>query len=107
MVRRAYQQRSLIEVLLPDADKLSFKKIEKHLRRESNFYLTMRDGQQQPLFPERQAAGAGSTPAATSAEDELTLGPRAGVRRRQAPGVNPGRPALGLAQTERDSPSGA
>jgi hypothetical protein len=52
------------------------KKVEKTtMRRESNFYLTTRDGQKQPLFPERQAVGAGSTPATTSAEDELILGP--------------------------------
>jgi hypothetical protein len=52
------------------------KKVEKTtMRRESNFYLTTRDGQKQPLFPERQAVSAGSTPATTSAEDELILGP--------------------------------
>jgi hypothetical protein len=50
------------------------KKIEKTEHRQSNFYLTTRDGQKQPLFPERQAVGMGSTPAAASAEDELILG---------------------------------
>jgi hypothetical protein len=51
------------------------KHVEKTMRREPNFYLMTGDGQKQPLFPERQAVGAGSTPAATSAEDELILGP--------------------------------
>jgi hypothetical protein len=52
----------------------SVKKIEKTTSRESNFYLMTRDNQKQPMFPDRQAVGAGNTPTATSAEDELILG---------------------------------
>jgi hypothetical protein len=33
------------------------KYVEKTVQHESNFYLTTRDGQKQPLFPERQAVG--------------------------------------------------
>jgi hypothetical protein len=51
------------------------KHVEKTVQRQSNFYLTTREGEKQPLFPERQMVSAGSTPvAAASAEDELILG---------------------------------
>jgi hypothetical protein len=47
------------------------KKVEKTIQRQSNFYLMTPDGQKQPLFPERQAAGNGATPPEESAEDRL------------------------------------
>ena len=53
-------------------DGLPTKKIEQTVRRESRFFLTMKDGTVIPALPEK--VGGGATPAAASAEDLVILG---------------------------------
>lgn len=63
---------AMAELLGNRIEGLPTKKVGPTVRRESKFYLTMKDGTVIPALPEK--VGGGATPVAASAEDAMILG---------------------------------